>query len=101
MYSLVKTSGFRHVLERELVPFAIALLIAQIWFKWGSFALELIGFIAVWIVLGFVADVVLRALKRQGRTRAAGARACARCPAGRPGRVPWSLVGIGSWGADP
>lgn len=64
MYSLVKTSALRHLLERELVPFAIALLMAQIWFKWGSFALELIGFIAVWLVLGFGADVVLRALKR-------------------------------------
>jgi predicted exporter len=64
LYSLVKTSGLRHLLERELFPFAIALLIAQLWFKWGSFALELIGFIAVWLVLGFGADVVLRALKR-------------------------------------
>jgi hypothetical protein len=64
LYSLVKTSTLRHLLERELFPFAIALLIAQLWFKWGSFALELIGFIAVWLVLGFGADVVLRALKR-------------------------------------
>lgn len=64
MYSLIKTNGIRRLLEREFAPFALALLIAQIWFKWGSFSLELIGFIAVWFVLGFVADILLRALKR-------------------------------------
>ncbi len=64
MYSLIRTNALRHLLEREFVPFAIALIIAQLWFKWGSFALELVGFIAVWLVLGFLADVVFRALKR-------------------------------------
>jgi hypothetical protein len=51
-------------MERELIPFALALLVAQLWFKWGSFALELVGFLVVWFVLGFVASVLLRALKR-------------------------------------
>jgi len=50
-------------MEREFIPFAVALLIAQLWFKWGSFALEMVGFIAVWLLLGFVADVVLRAIE--------------------------------------
>jgi hypothetical protein len=63
LYVLLKANGLRHVMERELIPFAVALLIAQLWFKWGSFALELVGFIAVWLLLGFVADVVLRAIK--------------------------------------
>lgn len=64
MYSLIKTNGIRHLLEREFAPFAVALLIAQIWFKWGSFTLELIGFIVVWFVLGLLMDVLLRGLKR-------------------------------------
>ena len=64
MYSLLKTNGIRHVLERELVPFFISLLIAQTWFKWGSFSLELVGFVVVWLALGFLADVLLRVLKR-------------------------------------
>ena len=64
MYSLIKTNGIRRLLEREFVPFALALLIAQTWFKWGSFSLELIGFIAVWFLLGFVSEILLRALKR-------------------------------------
>lgn len=52
------------MLEQEFVPFALALLIAQIWFKWGSFSLELVGFLAVWFVFGFVANALLRALRR-------------------------------------
>lgn len=64
MYSLIKTNGIRRLLEREFLPFVLALLVAQIWFKWGSFSLELIGFIAVWFALGLLADALLRALKR-------------------------------------
>lgn len=64
MYSLVKTNGIRAALEREFLPFAIALTIAQIWFKFGSFALELAGFLAVWFALGFLADRILEAVKR-------------------------------------
>ncbi|MEP2642692.1 hypothetical protein [Roseobacter sp.] len=56
--------GFRHSLEREFLPFVVALIIAQIWFKWGSFALEMVGFVAVWFALGFVTDVILRTLRR-------------------------------------
>ena len=51
-------------MEREFVPFVAALLIAQLWFKWGSFALELVGFVVVWLLFGFVADIVLSAKKR-------------------------------------
>ncbi|MCA3468710.1 MAG: hypothetical protein IOD03_22410 [Methylocystis sp.] len=64
MYSLVKHNGLRHILERELLPFVIALVIAQVYFKWGSFALELVGFIATWLVLGFVVERLLRATGR-------------------------------------
>lgn len=64
MYSLVKSNGIRVALEREFLPFAIALLVAQLWFKWGSFALELVGFLVVWFALGFVADRLLTILKR-------------------------------------
>ncbi len=56
MYSLIRTAGLRLTLEQELIPFAAALLIAQMYFKWGSFALELVGFIVLWFVFGFVAE---------------------------------------------
>ena len=64
LFSLAKSHSARSILERELLPFVIALCIAQIFFKWGSFALELLGFIATWFVLGFVADAILRAIRK-------------------------------------
>ncbi len=65
MYSLIRTSGLRLALERELIPFAAALLIAQIYFKWGSFTLELIGFIALWFALGFIAERIRNVISRR------------------------------------
>ncbi|SIO33830.1 hypothetical protein SAMN05444722_1521 [Rhodovulum sp. ES.010] len=64
MYSLIKTNSLRLVMERELLPFLIALVIAQLFFKWGSFALELVGFIATWFVLGYLAELVLRTIRK-------------------------------------
>lgn len=65
MYALLRQVGIGAVLRRELIPFILALVIAQLFFKWGSFGLELAGFLALWWVLGFVLDV---GLKRSGAT---------------------------------
>ena len=64
MYSLIKTRSLQDILRIELVPFIVALLVAQMYFKWGSFALELVGFIVLWAVLGLIADTILRSLRR-------------------------------------
>lgn len=64
MFTLLNMAELRPVLERETAPFALSLLIAQVFFKWGSFALELLGFLFLWFVLGMVADRVLRKLGR-------------------------------------
>jgi hypothetical protein len=60
VFSLITMLPLRQTLQRELLPFVIALVIAQLYFKWGSFALELVGFIATWLVLGFLVNAVLR-----------------------------------------
>lgn len=64
MYSLIRTNSLKAILERELLPFIGALIIAQLFFKWGSFALELVGFIATWYVLGFAVNLLLRSIKK-------------------------------------
>lgn len=63
MFSLLTHSGLRSVAERELVPFALALIIAQMYFKWGSFSLELAGFLVVWFVFGFAAGRILTLIR--------------------------------------
>ncbi len=64
MFSLFNANGLRTVLEQELIPFSVSLVIAQVFFKWGSFGLELLGFLALWFVLGLIVVPLLRKLKR-------------------------------------
>lgn len=54
---------FASLAKSELIPFAIALVIAQIFFKWGSFGLELLGFLALWWFLGYIMDRMNRLRK--------------------------------------
>lgn len=61
MYTLIANCGLARALRAEFVPFLIALVIAQLFFKWGSFGLELLGFIVLWAVLGFISDRVMPA----------------------------------------
>lgn len=64
MFSLISTVPLRKILERELLPFSIALIVAQLYFKWGSFTLELVGFIFTWFVLGYVAQLLARMINK-------------------------------------
>ncbi|WP_298970540.1 hypothetical protein [uncultured Roseobacter sp.] len=61
---MLKTFALKDILEREFIPFTVALIVAQLYFKWGSFALELVGFIFTWLVLGFVAQLILSAFRK-------------------------------------
>ncbi len=38
-------------LVRDLPPFVLAMVVAEIFFKFGSFTLECLGFLALWYVL--------------------------------------------------
>ncbi len=61
MYTLIANFGLARALRAEFVPFVIALITAQLFFKWGSFSLELLGFVVLWAVLGFISDRVMPA----------------------------------------
>ena len=58
MYTLLKAQGIKSALTAELPGFVVALAIAQIFFKWGSFSLELVGFLGTWWVASFLADEI-------------------------------------------
>ena len=45
-------------LKREAAPFVVAFLIAEFFFKFKSFALECLAFLAVWFVLSFLQSLV-------------------------------------------
>ncbi|NJM29580.1 MAG: hypothetical protein HC855_05280 [Rhizobiales bacterium] len=58
MYSLIQTLGARVALSREALPFATAFLIAEFFYKFKSFALECIAFIATWYILSWLQSLV-------------------------------------------
>ncbi len=58
MFSLIKELGLLVALRQEAVPFIIAFGIAEFLFKFKSFALECLAFLAVWFVLSFLQSLV-------------------------------------------
>jgi hypothetical protein len=64
MFSLVKDLGIAVALKQEAVPFVVAFLIAEFFFKFKSFTLECLAFLATWFVLSFIQSLVLGARGR-------------------------------------
>jgi hypothetical protein len=67
MYTLLKASGIKNALSAELPGFLVALAIAQIFYKWGSFSLELVGFLGTWWLATFVKAQALHILRRSAK----------------------------------
>ena len=65
MFSLIKDLGLRIAVKQEAVPFLIAFAIAEFFFKFKSFALECLAFLAVWFVLSFLQSLVFPHTKAQ------------------------------------
>ena len=65
MFSLIKDLGLRVAAKQEAVPFLIAFAIAEFFFKFKSFALECLAFLAVWFVLSFVQSLLFPHSKEQ------------------------------------
>lgn len=60
MYTQIATRGFWEYARTELPAGAVAFLIAELFYKFHSFALECLAFLATWYVLSWVQEVVLR-----------------------------------------
>ena len=59
MYSLIQTLGLQAAMKRELVPFIAAFVIAELFYKFHSFSLECIAFLATWAVLSYGQSLVI------------------------------------------
>ena len=67
MFELIRSSSRRELLTRHAPGLLIAFVIAEMFYKWGSFTLECLGFLATWFVLD--AMFALIAGKKAGRAR--------------------------------
>ncbi|MBM3646357.1 MAG: hypothetical protein FJX11_01065 [Alphaproteobacteria bacterium] len=67
MFSLIKDLGLRVAAKQEAVPFLVAFAVAEFFFKFKSFALECVAFLAVWFVLSYLQSLVFPHGQRQHR----------------------------------
>jgi hypothetical protein len=64
---MIKSHGVRQTVRQE-APMALAsLLIAELFYKFHSFILECLAFLATWYVLSFIANKASKLLSRDGR----------------------------------
>ncbi|MFN0105299.1 MAG: hypothetical protein ACKV2U_24830 [Bryobacteraceae bacterium] len=54
MYSLLTNGSWRSRLRNEVGPLFMAALTAELFFKWHSFTLECLGFLAAWYAFGWL-----------------------------------------------
>jgi hypothetical protein len=60
MYSLIRTLGTRMALSQEAVPFALAFLTAEFFYRFKSFALECAAFLVTWYVLSWAQSLLIK-----------------------------------------
>ncbi len=58
MHRAIKSQGVKSFLRQEAPWLLIAFVIADLFYKWGSFALECVGFLLTWYVLSLLASLV-------------------------------------------
>lgn len=67
MYRMIRSHGVRQTVWQE-APMALAsLLIAELFYKFHSFVLEFLAFLATWYVLSLIANKASKLLSRDGR----------------------------------
>jgi hypothetical protein len=60
MYSLVRLLPWSHLLQDQLPAFAIAFIVAEMFYRFHSFTLETLAFLATW----FVVDAGIQLVRR-------------------------------------
>lgn len=51
MFSVIRSHGVRFAISREAVPLVVAMAAAETLYKFHSFTLECLAFLATWFVL--------------------------------------------------
>ena len=67
MFELIRSTSLRQLLARQAPALAGSLVIAELFYKFGSFTLECLGFLVTWFVLDAIFAAIARALARPAR----------------------------------
>ena len=65
MYALIKMLPVRRLLSEQVPSLAISLFIAEIAYKFHSFLLETLAFLATWYVVDAIRHLLVGLLQRQ------------------------------------
>ena len=60
MYELLRARSLKTIAMDAVPPLALALLFAELFYKWHSFTLECIGFLVTWFVLDWAWSKLFR-----------------------------------------
>jgi hypothetical protein len=60
MFTLLRLLPWQRLALEQLPAFGVAWLIAEAFYKWKSFSLEMLGFLVTWFVL----DAAIQGLRR-------------------------------------
>lgn len=63
MFTLLRLLPWQRLLTEQLPAMAIAWAIAEHFYKWKSFSLEMLGFLATWFVVDLCIQGVLRLVR--------------------------------------
>lgn len=66
MYQLIKLLPLRWLLAEQLPIVAVSMFIAELFYKFHSFTLEMLAFLATWFVIDAVVSGLLRLSGRKG-----------------------------------
>jgi hypothetical protein len=64
MYTLIRSLPWQRLLAEQLPALAISLIIAEMFYKFHSFTLECIAFLATWFVIDALIRFVVQAVER-------------------------------------
>jgi len=59
MYQIFKNYGVKKMMTRELPSFAMAMLLAEFVYKFGSFTIECSAFLVTWAIFGWGLDKII------------------------------------------
>jgi hypothetical protein len=69
MFQLFRNLSSTDLAVRQFPVFALSFVLASLFYKFGSFALEAVAFLATWFVLDAVVEGVRRVRDRRWRVR--------------------------------
>ena len=64
MYSLMRSLPLRRLLVEQLPILLLSMFIAELFYKFHSFTLETVAFLATWFVLDWLAQTLLRFIRK-------------------------------------